>query len=185
MTLLTTLGIAFGLAMDVFAVSISSGMNVKQIRFTQALKIAASFGIFQSAMPVFGWLAGTQLRTLIQEADHWVAFGLLACIGGKMIYEGLKHDSIRKPLNPLDTNILFMLAVATSIDALAVGIGFAILGIFILKPIIIIGSVSFLMSMIGIRLGDRFGAFFGKKVEIIGGLVLIGIGSKILIEHLI
>jgi len=170
--------------MDAFAVSISSGITIKNPRIEQALKIAIFFGAFQAIMPVIGWLAGLGLRGLIAQVDHWIAFGLLFLIGCRMIYESTKARSDRKMLNPLGIGVLLLLSVATSIDALAAGVSLALLKISILLPVIIIGIVTLLLSFLGVFVGDRSGHVFQSKAEFVGGLVLIGIGTKILVEHL-
>lgn len=184
MDLFTIVLIAFGLAMDAFAVSITSGVAIKRIRVRNIFKIALFFGSFQAIMPLIGWSAGISVRHLITSLDHWIAFGLLSFIGGKMIYESIKTDSVEKEINPLNLYVLLILSVATSIDALAVGVSFAFLDISIITPIIVIGLVAFLLSCFGVLVGDRFGHIFEKKIEIAGGVILIGIGIKILIEHL-
>jgi putative Mn2+ efflux pump MntP len=176
--------LSLGLAMDAFAVSISSGITIESPRIENALKIAIFFGAFQAFMPVIGWLAGLGLRELISQVDHWIAFGLLCAIGGRMIYESTKDRSERKVLNPLNLCVLLLLSLATSIDALAAGISLAILKTSILFPIIIIGGVTFILSFLGVFVGDKSGRFLERKAEFVGGLVLIGIGTKILIEHL-
>jgi putative Mn2+ efflux pump MntP len=176
--------IAFGLAMDAFAVSIASGVTIKHLRIGNALTIATFFGSFQAFMPLIGWLAGLTLMDFISGVDHWIAFGLLNGIGLKMIYESCKVGSIEREINPLSVSVLLILSVATSIDALAVGISLSFLKIAIAIPAIVIGIVTFLLTLLGVFVGHRFGHFFEKKIEIIGGLILMGIGIKILIEHL-
>jgi putative Mn2+ efflux pump MntP len=183
--ILTLLLIAFGLSMDAFAVSITSGITIKDQRLNHALRIGLFFGSFQALMPLIGWLAGLSLRDLISGVDHWVAFGLLSLIGGKMVYEATKIGSKDKEANPLSLFVLLILSVATSIDALAVGLSFAFLKISVATPVIVIGLVTFVLSFFGVLVGNRLGHFFEKKMEIIGGLVLIGIGVRILIEHLL
>jgi len=185
MDMFTIIFIAFGLAMDAFAVSITSGLTIKHLRINNALKIAIFFGSFQAVMPVIGWLAGLSLRDFIADVDHWIAFGLLSFIGCKMIYESIKIKSSEKEINPLNVYVLLMLSIATSIDALAIGVSFAFLKISIATPIIVIGAVTFLLSFLGVFVGNRFGHFFESKIEIVGGFILIGIGIKILIEHLV
>ncbi len=175
--------IAFGLAMDAFAVSIASGVAAKNLRIGHALKIAAFFGLFQAIMPVVGWLAGLTLSGFISGVDHWIAFGLLCFIGCKMIYEALRLEPDTRHNNPLNIYTLLLLSVATSIDALAVGLSFAFLRIAIATPIIVIGVVTFSLSFIGASVGNKLGHFFENKIEVAGGLVLIGIGLKILVEH--
>jgi putative Mn2+ efflux pump MntP len=183
MHLITATFLAFGLAMDAFAVSISSGITITNPRIENALKIAVFFGAFQAFMPVVGWLAGLGLRELISQVDHWIAFGLLCLIGCRMIYESTKVRSERKILNPLSLGVLLVLSIATSIDALAAGVSLAFLKISILVPVIVIGAVTLILSFVGVFVGDRSGHFFENKAEFVGGLVLIGIGTKILIEH--
>lgn len=176
--------IALGLAMDSFAVSITSGITMKNPRINSALKIAMFFGLFQAGMPIIGWLAGLTVIEFISGIDHWTAFGLLGLIGCRMIYESIKIESKKTETNYLSLYVLLMLSVATSIDALAVGLSFAFLRSFIATPIIVIGIVTFLLSFLGVFTGNRFGKFFGKRIKTVGGSILIGIGIKILLEHL-
>ena len=177
--------IALGLAMDAFAVSVTNGITIKHQRIQNALKIGLFFGAFQALMPLIGWLAGLSLREWIGGVDHWIAFGLLTLIGGKMIYESVKTGSGDKMSDPLGLFVLFMLSIATSIDALAVGLSFALLKISIVTPILVIGLVTFALSFLGVFIGNKVGHFFENKIEILGGLILIGIGVKILIGHLV
>ena len=170
--------------MDAFAVSITNGITIKHQRINNALKIGICFGSFQALMPLIGWLAGLHLRDFISGVDHWVAFGLLSLIGGKMIYESTKIGD-DKEIRSLNLFVLFLLSIATSIDALAVGLSFAFLKISIATPIIVIGIVTFMLSFLGVLVGNRLGHFFEKKMEIVGGLILVGIGIKILIDHLL
>ena len=176
--------IAVGLAMDAFAVSITSGLTIKRLHINHALRIAFFFGSFQAIMPVIGWLAGISLIDYIAAVDHWIAFGLLGFIGCKMIYESITVQSNEKEINPLNSYVLVVLSIATSIDALAVGLSFAFLRVSIVTPVIIIGTITFSLSYLGVYIGDRIGHFFENKIEIAGGLLLIGIGVKILFEHL-
>jgi len=177
--------IAVGLSMDALAVSVASGALIRELRIKHALKIGLFFGGFQALMPFIGWLCGVRLKAYISGVDHWIAFIILAFIGGKMIYEAfeLKEDTCRKA-DPCDTRLLFVLAVATSIDALAVGLSFSLLGMTILMPVLVIGAVTFAISFAGVYAGNRFGHLFENKIEIAGGVILIAIGLKILIEHL-
>jgi putative Mn2+ efflux pump MntP len=184
MDFLTITFIAAGLAMDCFAVSITSGIAIKNLRINNALQIALFFGSFQAIMPVIGWFAGRGLRDFISGVDHWVAFGLLGLIGLKMIYESTKLESDKKEINPLNIYVLSMLSIATSIDALAVGVSFAFLKISLVTSIIIIGTITFILSFIAVFVGNRMGHFFENKIELAGGLILIGIGTKILLEHI-
>jgi len=183
MNLFTILLIALALSMDAFAVSIASGVAIKKLRIHHALTIASWFGIFQAIMPLIGWFGGIRLRDALSGTDHWVVFGLLLFIGIKMIWEAFKIDPIEK-VNPLDIRILFTLSLATSLDALATGISFALLGIPVIMPVIIIGVVTFLVSFAGVWIGDRSGNLFGKKMEIAAGIILIAIGIKVLVTHL-
>ena len=176
---------AFGLAMDAFAVSVASGFTIKRLHLRHAVVIALSFGLFQAIMPVLGWLAGIGIRELIQHIDHWLAFGLLSFIGIKMIYESTKLEAIEHRKDPLAFPVLIVLSIATSIDALAVGLTFAFLKIAIAGPVIIIGSITFILSLLGVYIGDKFGHFFENKIEAIGGIILILIGLRILISHLL
>jgi putative Mn2+ efflux pump MntP len=182
---ITIIGIALGLAMDAFAVSIASGAAIRELRLRHALRIALFFGVFQAAMPVAGWATGIGLRDLIGGIDHWIAFGLLAAVGIKMIYESARMGPGKKRMDPLNPSILLILSIATSIDALAVGISFAFLRIAIVTPVLVIGMVTFLLSLSGVYLGDRAGHLFEKKIALLGGILLIIIGIKILIEHLV
>jgi len=185
MDIITIVLIAFGLAMDAFAVSITSGITIKNLKINHALTIAAFFGSFQAFMPLIGWLAGLSLTDYISGIDHWIAFGLLAFIGCKMIYESTRIESAHKETNPLNFHVLLLLSIATSIDALAVGVSFAFLQIAIATPIIIIGTITFALSFLGVFIGDKSGHLFENKIEIAGGIVLFAIGIKILLEHLI
>jgi len=170
--------------MDAFAVSITSGITIRYLRIKHALKIALFFGFFQAIMPVIGWLSGISLRNIISGVDHWVAFGLLSVIGCKMIYESFKLQSKEEKIDPQKIYVLFILSIATSIDALAVGLSLSFLKVAIILPAIIIGIVTFLLSFLGVYVGNKAGHFFERKIEVIGGLILIGIGIKILVEHL-
>jgi putative Mn2+ efflux pump MntP len=175
--------IAIGLSMDAFAVSVSEGFALKRYRVRNALKLAVSFGVFQAVMPIAGWLAGAGFRRYVASLDHWVAFALLFAVGAKMIYESRVEREIEAKADSISIRTLFALAIATSIDAFAVGITFSFLDVSIVWPVVIIGFVTFVNSLIGYSLGGRLGAIFGSKVEIAGGLVLIAIGFKILFEH--
>jgi putative Mn2+ efflux pump MntP len=176
---------ALGLAMDAFAVSIVSGAAYKQLKVKHALRIALFFGGFQAIMPLIGYLTGLSIKTYITPYDHWVAFGLLSAVGGKMIYESFKIKSAEENLNPSNILILLVLSVATSIDALAIGITLSFLRVSLATAVSIIGLVTFVLSYLGVFIGKRFGHFFENKIEAIGGLILIGLGLKILIEHLV
>ncbi|HHO48116.1 MAG TPA: manganese efflux pump [Desulfobacteraceae bacterium] len=176
--------IAVGLAADSFAVSVSSGAIIEKLRLRHAMRLALFFGFFQGLMPWIGWKVGILASAFIRSFDHWLAFGILCFIGGKMVYESriLKED-IEEAANPFSLYVLFGLAIATSIDALAVGITFSFLNIAIIEPVLIIGIVTFVFSFAGTYIGEYFGHIFKDRIELAGGLILIGIGCKILIEH--
>jgi putative Mn2+ efflux pump MntP len=183
MDLITIIAIAVGLSIDAFAVSITGGASIRPLHFRHALRIALAFGFFQALMPVLGWLAGVTLESYISDYDHWVAFGLLALIGGRMIHNSFTEHKEETP-DILRVAILLMLAIATSIDALAVGISFALLDVSIIKPILIIGIITFSLSLVGVYTGNRLGGFFEKRLEMAGGIILILIGLRILWEHM-
>jgi putative Mn2+ efflux pump MntP len=184
MTLFTNVFVALGLAADAFAVSLSSGIQIRNIKINKALKIALCFGIFQTLMPLIGWWAGLSLKDSISAVDHWVAFGLLSFIGGRMIHESTQEEISDRKFNPLDIYTLLVLSIATSLDALVVGVGFAVLKTSIIAAITVIGFVTFFLCFVGVFVGYKFGNLFQNKIEIFGGLILIFIGSKILFEHL-
>lgn len=186
MGLLELILIAIGLAMDAFAVSICKGLNMRKMNYRQAGIIALFFGSFQAIMPLIGWFLGKQFESYITSIDHWIAFLLLAFIGVNMIREALgeDEDEDESPQDQLDIGELFMLAVATSIDALAVGITFAFLKVNILPAVSIIGIITFVISFAGVGIGHQFGRKYEKKAELAGGIILICIGLKILLEHL-
>ncbi|MCW4019839.1 MAG: manganese efflux pump MntP family protein [Candidatus Bathyarchaeota archaeon] len=184
MDAVTVLLVAVGLAMDSFSVSISSGLATKSPRVRDALKIGGFFGFFQAFMPVLGWLGGLTMLDLISGVDHWIAFGLLSLIGCRMMYESVKKKRDGKDAGLPNGYVLFTLSVATSIDALAVGVSLAFLKVSIATPIAVIGIVTFLLSFLGVYLGNRLGHIFENKIGIVGGLILIGIGIKIVLEHM-
>lgn len=185
MSFWTILLIAVGLAIDAFAVSVTSGFMIRPLNIRLALRIAAFFGLFQALMPLVGWLAGIGLSVLIARVDHWIAFGLLVFIGGKMIVESFRFRDTAAAKGSLGWLTLLLLSVATSIDALAVGLSLSLLQVFIVTPALVIGGVTFGLSLAGVWIGKRFGHCFEKKLEILGGLILIGIGVKILWDHLL
>lgn len=176
--------LAIGLSFDSFAVSVCSGLSLPEIRFHQAAKIAFFLALFQGLMPLLGWLVGNSMKSVIEPVDHWLAFGLLTLIGGKMIAESFMSSEAREVKNPLLIGVILMLSFATSIDALAVGFSFATLLDKILIAALIIGLVTFVASMLGILLGKKTGPKINRYAEIAGGLILILLGCKILIEHL-
>ena len=176
--------IGVGLSMDAFAVSVCKGLCMKRLDMRQALVIALFFGGFQGLMPLLGWALGTQFERYITPVDHWIAFGLLALIGGKMLWDAWHDEEDDEPADPTRTGTLFLMAIATSIDALAVGISFALLSVNIVPAITLIGCTTCLISIAGVWLGNRLGELFKRRATIVGGIVLIVIGVKILIEHL-
>ena len=158
--------------------------TIHNCNIRHALRIALFFGGFQAFMPIIGWAIGKYFSQYITSYDHWIAFGLLSFIGGKMIYEAHFLDETGKKCDYANNYVITGLAIATSIDALAVGLSFSFLNIQIVNPVIIIGSITFVISLAGVQLGSRFGGKFGNKMEIIGGIILIAIGLKILLQHL-
>jgi putative Mn2+ efflux pump MntP len=182
MDLISLLLVAVSLAMDCFAVALVAGGTQGPGRIQNALRIALAFGVFQAGMLILGWSAGTLVLGIIARFDHWVAFGLLAIIGLNMVRESREGDDRDSPPD-LGTAALLLLSVATSIDALAVGISLAVLSPSILAPAAIVGAVTFGISLAGVLLGGRIREEFGKVMEMAGGLVLIGIGIRILLEH--
>lgn len=176
--------IAIGLAMDCFAVSIACGIAMKPFKLGHAVRIAFSFGIFQAVMPLIGWLAGSTFQHLIESFDHWIAFGILLILGGRMLWDFFFVHPDKKILKPYKKRVVLTLALATSIDAMAIGLSFAFLQIDLLQPILIIGAASLLFSALGLFIGKRYGHRYNIPAELFGGIVLIGIGIKILLEHI-
>ena len=183
--------IAIGLAMDCFAVSIASGILLKRVWWRPMLVMAFFFGFFQALMPLIGWACANTFSHLIEDIDHWIAFAILAFLGGRMVHESFKEEECRHEYDPTNLRVVTMLAIATSIDALAIGVSFAFLGMkdmaTILPPVSVIGFVSFALSLVGLGLGIRYGCGIARrlKLDLLGGVILIFIGIKILIEHLI
>lgn len=178
------LGIAVGLAMDAFAVAIASSVTMGEVSRRQVFRLSFHFGLFQAMMPMLGWLAGLTLQRVMVNWNHWLAFGLLAFVGGRAIAAALRDDEENIKSDPTRGASLVMLSVATSIDALAVGVSFAMLRVHIWYPSAVIGLVAASMTIVGMRIGSRLGSRFGQRMEIIGGLVLIAIGIKILSDHI-
>ena len=177
--------VALGLSMDAFAVSLGKGMCMNKLNLRNPLVIALFFGSFQALMPLLGWLLGKQFERYITAVDHWIAFGLLAFIGGKMMFDALKANRSQDACeNTLYLRELSILAVATSIDALAVGVTFSFLHISIVPAVLLIGAIAFILSFAGVCIGCKFGAKLQDKAELAGGVVLILIGTRILLEHL-
>ena len=185
MGLIEIIVLAIGLSMDAFAVSIMLGLSVKKPTLKQILIPGIYFGFFQMMMPLTGYFAGAFFAHKIQKFDHWVAFALLVLIGGKMIMESFSKEDKKVNENPFQISTMLLLAIATSIDALAVGITFAFFKTTIFTPIIIIGITTFVISICGVKIGNIFGMKFKSKAEFFGGTLLILLGIKILIEHLV
>jgi len=185
MDFITIIGIALGLSFDTFAVSLSCGVVESKIRFRDAMRIALMLALFQGAMPVLGYFLGSTVSQYIGKLDHWVAFGLLMILGTRMVIEGLKKDDDRESADFKRMPVLLTIAVGTSIDAFAVGISFAFLSVKIWSAGLLIGTVTFLASMTAIRIGKSAGSRLGSRVEIVGGIILAVIGTKILLEHLL
>lgn len=175
--------IAVGLSMDAFAVSVCKGLAMPKCTFKKAAIVGLWFGGFQALMPAIGYVLGAQFQETIASIDHWIAFVLLALIGGNMIHEALDNDEEEADAS-LDVKTMFLLAVATSIDALAIGITFAFLKVNIIPAVCFIGSVTFIISFAGVKIGNVFGVRYKNKAEIVGGVILILLGLKILLEHL-
>ena len=184
MDILTIMLIAVGLAMDAFAVSIAKGISINDQKRKNALIIASFFATFQMIMPMIGWLAGLGLKEVIMGIDHWIALGLLVLIGARMIYDSTKKEDVQRESN-LRFHILLTLSVATSIDALMVGLSFAFLQTAVAVPLIVIGIVTFALSYVGFLFGNVIGNILGNKMKVVGGVILIAIGIKIFLEHMI
>lgn len=182
--IITFILVGIGLSFDSFAVSVSCGLVRKEIKFFRACVIAGSLAFFQAFFPIIGWFIGTAVKDLIVSFDHWIAFGLLLAIGIKMIIEGIKSDSILHDFNPFKPIVLISLSIATSIDALVVGVSYGFLETKIFFPVLIIGFVTFVASMLGMLFGKNIPAKRSRQSIVIGGIILIGIGTKILVEHL-
>ncbi len=182
--LLLYLLIGTGLSFDSFAVSVSCGLVRKQIRFWEAVPIASSLAVFQALFPVAGWYAGIKLHQYIGAFDHWIAFILLAFIGLKMMMEGKQPMDSTNAINSLSLRVVLGLSVATSIDALVVGLSFGVLEMSIIYPVVIIGMVTFLASMLGMLCGKSIPAKHSRQSILLGGIVLMVIGVKILVEHI-
>lgn len=185
MDTLTLLGIAVGLAMDAFAVAVATGIVLGNVSGRQTFRLSFHFGLFQFLMPVIGWQAGLSFVQYLGNYDHWIAFGLLGAIGGKMILDAFREDPEARPVSDPTRGVsLVLLSVATSLDALAVGLSLGVLRIRIWVPAVVIGLVAAGLTAAGMHLGRPLGVRFGRKMEVAGGLVLIGIGIRILVGHL-
>lgn len=185
MDIWTILLIGVGLAMDAFSVSVTDGIVLKKPTLLQSAKIALFFGIFQFIMPCIGYFLASSFSAYITAFDHWIAFVLLTFIGGKMLFEAVSEKEDEEIKNPLSASTLTILAIATSIDALAVGVTFATMAVSVLFASAIIGIITFAICLAGVFVGSKFGNLLGNKAEIVGGFVLIFIGIKVLLEHLL
>lgn len=176
---------AVGLSLDAFAVALGISSSGRAGGYGDSFRLAFHFGLFQFLMPVLGWWAGYTVEPLIEHFDHWVAFGLLALVGVRMVRAGLSGEPPHVGLNPTRGRLLVVLSVATSVDALAIGLSLAFIGVDVIFPGTVIGLVTFVMTYIGMRGGSWLGSRYGQKMEIVGGVVLVGIGFKILVSHLV
>ena len=184
MDFLTLFGIAIALAMDAFAVALGAGLILPKLTGRHLFRFGFHFGLFQALMPILGWLAGISIRQQIEAFDHWLAFALLAAVGGKMLWDAWHGDEDEpREGDPTRGLSLVRLSIATSIDALAVGLSLAVLGVTIWTPALVIGLIAGILTVCGMLLGRRIGQVWGTGVEIFGGLVLLAIGVKILVEH--
>jgi putative Mn2+ efflux pump MntP len=186
MTFTSLIFISIGLAMDAFAVSLSEGLALKKINIRHIVKIALIFGLFQAVMPILGWLVGGMFYDKISGYDHWITFGLLGFVGLKMILEARENQKCEKTEKCDISSNIILLGIATSIDALAVGFSFSLIpGLDIYSSVTVIGVITFLISSAGVYIGNKAGKLLGYKAEYAGGIILVGIGCKILIEHII
>jgi manganese efflux pump family protein len=178
---LSIIGLSVGLAMDAFAVAIAAGMSIETVTPRHVFRLGFHFGLFQCIMPIAGWLAGRQLAAEISRYDHWVAFGLLGYVGGKMLWEARTAKNAWTASDPTSGLRLIVLSVATSIDALAVGVSMAMIGVSVWLPSVVIGVITAALTAIGITFGGRIGTRWGRWAEVAGGIVLILIGTKVLL----
>ncbi len=184
MSWLNILGIAVGLSMDAFAVSLATAVTLPRVTPRHVFRLAFHFGLFQCLMPIVGWLAGRQVAPWIEAFDHWLAFGLLALVGGRMLWEAWSDEREAERADPTRGWMLVTLSVATSLDALAVGLSLAFVGVSVWTPSVVIGLVTATLTAFGLRFGSRLGERWGRRAEIAGGVVLLLIGLKILAGHL-
>jgi putative Mn2+ efflux pump MntP len=178
--------IAIGLSADCFAVALSGSISKRVLSLAQVLRVSLSFGVFQALMPVLGWLVGRTVVEFISGYDHWLAFGLLTFVGGRMIWESFRSRDGRRGDTDISKGfLLLILSIATSIDALAVGLSFAFLEINIILASSTIGIIAFLVTAVGFVLGRKAGSLIGKRAETVGGVILVGIGLRIILEHIL
>ncbi|TGU70528.1 manganese efflux pump [Geomonas terrae] len=180
---ISIMGIAVALAMDAFAVALAAGAVLNPITGRHLFRLGFHFGLFQALMPIAGWLLGLTVQKWITSYDHWIAFGLLAYVGGRMIVEAFDDEEDGDPADPTRGLTMVMLSIATSIDAFAVGLSLAMLGVSVWVPSVVIGLVAGVLTVTGMLLGRKLGDNWGKRVEVCGGVVLCLIGLKILLEH--
>lgn len=185
MNFIEVLLISLSMAMDAFAVCLGAGTTGQADGPRPRFRLAFHFGLFQFLMPVLGWLAGTSISHLISSYDHWIAFSLLAFVGGRMVWAGFHPEEAENKSDPSRGWTMILLSIAVSIDALAIGLSLALIGVAVWYPAIVIGVVTGILSLVGLRIGNRLGEKFGHAMEIIGGLVLIGIGIRIVAAHLL
>ena len=185
MDAITLSGLALALAMDAFAVALGTGVILQKLTGRHLFRLGFHFGLFQALMPIIGWLAGRTIFIYIAAWDHWIAFGLLGFIGGRMIHQAMQIEEAEDSRDPTRGLTMVMLSIATSIDALAVGFSLSVLGVSIWMPALVIGLVAGALTVFGMLLGDRVGQKWGSRVEVLGGLILIGIGLKVLAEHMV
>ena len=185
MTFVALFFIAVGVSADAFAVALGKGLHMRRFNLRNAVIIALAFGVFQAVMPLVGWLLGSQFAAYIRDFDHWIAFGLLLLVGGKMLWEAFSaHEDTERDFDAINPRELLVLALATSIDALAVGVTLAFVDVSIVGAITLIGVTTLVLAFLGVVVGRRVGARFGKPAEIAGGVILILIGTRILFDHL-
>lgn len=184
MSLVEILLIAVGLSMDAFAVSVGKGLGMRRIDYRTSFALAISFGAFQALMPVLGWFLASSFAGYIKSVDHWIAFLLLAFVGGKMLLDAIRGEQEDVGDATVGFGELMMLSIATSIDALAIGITFAALDVAPMPAVVIIGVTTFALSLAGVVIGNRFGAAYERPAGFVGGIILVGIGVKVLVEHL-
>ena len=184
MSFVELLIIAVGLAMDAFAVSVCKGLSVRKVKTSQVLSAGIWFGGFQALMPIVGWLLGVSFASAVESFDHWVAFALLGIIGGNMVRESFSKEEECDHDTDFSPRAMFPMAVATSIDAMAVGISFAFLGVKVWSATAVIGAITFGLSAVGVGLGSKLGCHFKNRAELVGGVILILMGIKILVEHM-
>lgn len=185
MTIIAILILAIALGIDAFVVAITAGLTLEKVTGRHLFRLSFHFGLFQALMPLLGWFIGASIQTYIAQWDHWVAFALLAAVGGKMIHEALSSKEVESTRDPTRGFSLVALSVATSIDALAVGLSLAVINQSIWYPALIIGIVCAAMTLTGMLIGKRFPTSAGKKIEVFGGILLIGLGAKIVADHLL